>query len=109
MVTDCARELGFEKNQYLAVLHKDTRHQHLHIVTNRIGFDGKTLSDSNNYKKIAAYCRKMEEKYQMQKVLSPGRFLSKELKKMPRMDARKDQLKSDIKNLPGQFQNLPGI
>jgi hypothetical protein len=28
---------------------------------------------------------------------------------MPRMDARKDQLKSDIKNLPGQFQNLPGI
>ncbi|KAK6033651.1 relaxase/mobilization nuclease domain protein [Ostertagia ostertagi] len=97
MVSDCAREMGFEKNQYLAVLHKDTLHQHIHIVTNRIGFDGKTLSDSNNYKKIAAYCRKMEDKYQLQEVLSPGRFLSKELKKVPRMDARKEQLRSDIK------------
>lgn len=97
MVSDCAREMGFEKNQYLAVLHKDTRHQHLHIVANRIGFDEKTLSDSNNYKKIAAYCREMEVKYQLEKVLSPGRFLSKELKKVPRMDARKEQLKSDIK------------
>ena len=98
MVSECAKEIGFEKNQYLAVLHKDTRHQHLHIVANRIGFDRKTLSDSNNYKKIAAYCRKMEEKYQLQKVLSPGRFLSKDLKKVPRLDARNEKLKSDIKN-----------
>ena len=107
MVADCARELGFEKNQYLAVLHKDTRHQHLHIVVNRIGFDGKTLSDSNNFKKIAAYCRKMEEKYQLQKVLSPGRFLSKELKKVPRMDVRKEQLKVDIKNCLASSKTYP--
>lgn len=51
MAEDCSRALGFDKNQYIAVTHNDTTHLHLHIVVNRIGFDGKTISDSNNYKK----------------------------------------------------------
>ena len=78
MCEQCAREMGFEKNQYIAAKHIDTGHLHLHIVANRIGFDGRTVSDSNNYKKIAAYCRKMELKYELKQVLSPRKFLSKE-------------------------------
>src|SRR5688500_16115615 len=58
MVEDCAIDLGFEKNQYVAIHHNDTRHQHVHIVANRVGFDGKTVKDNNNFQKIAAYCRK---------------------------------------------------
>jgi hypothetical protein len=42
MCEQCAREMGFEKNQYIAAKHKDTGHLHLHIVANRIGFDGRT-------------------------------------------------------------------
>jgi len=60
MARECAKEMGFEDNQYIAVSHIDTKHQHLHIVANRIGYDGKVVSDSQNYKKIAQYCRKME-------------------------------------------------
>ena len=45
---ECAKDLGFEKNQYLVILHKDTGHPHLHIVSNRVGFDGKTVKDGNN-------------------------------------------------------------
>ena len=97
MVEDCAKELGFEKNQFIALTHKDTGHLHLHIVVNRVDFDGKTLSDSNNYKKIAAYCRKMELQYNLTQVLSPRAFLSKEMAATPRLDSRKEAMKTDIR------------
>ena len=37
MARECAQDLGFSNNQYVAVLHKDTEHPHIHIVANRIG------------------------------------------------------------------------
>jgi hypothetical protein len=92
----CAREMGFENNQYIAVQHLDTNHMHLHIVANRIGFDQRTVSDSNNYKKIASYCRKMELKYKLTPVLSPRLFLSKEQRLIPRNDKRKMQIRAHI-------------
>jgi len=73
----CAKDMGFENNQYVAIQHKDTSHEHLHIVANRVGFEKQTVSDSNSYKKIAALCRKMELKYELKQVLSPRRYLSK--------------------------------
>jgi hypothetical protein len=96
MVEECAEKMGFQNNQYVAVYHKDTNHQHLHIVVNRVGFDGKTLSDSHNFGKIAAYCRKMELKYQLKQVLSPRRYLSEEQRLLPRQDIRKELLKERI-------------
>jgi hypothetical protein len=98
MVQDCAKDFGFENNQFIAISHNDTAHQHLHIVANRIGFDKKTVSDSNSYKKMAAYCRKMEIKYNLQKVLSPKKFLAKELRKISRIDSRKEAIKKDIQD-----------
>ncbi|NCI49785.1 relaxase/mobilization nuclease domain-containing protein [Sediminibacterium roseum] len=97
LATDCAAEFGFDKNQFVAVLHNDTAHHHLHLIANRIGFDRKTVSDSNSYKKMAAYCRKMELKYDLEQVLSPKQFLSKELRNIPRIDERKSAIKSHIR------------
>ena len=96
VVEDCAKHFGFDRNQYLAVEHLDTKHQHMHIVANRIGFDGHTLSDSNSYKKIAEFCRQTELKYGLKLVLSPKRFLPAELRQIPRNDTRKEALKSNI-------------
>lgn len=45
----CAEAFGVADHQYLNILHKDTAQQHIHLVINRIGFDGKATSDSNNY------------------------------------------------------------
>jgi Relaxase/Mobilisation nuclease domain len=104
---NCANEMGFSQNQFVAVLHKDTSHQHLHIVVNRIGFDGKTLSDSNNYKKIADFCRKMELKHELQQVLNPRRYLAKELRNIPRFDQRKQRLKEDIKTCLMMAKDYP--
>jgi predicted site-specific integrase-resolvase len=96
VIEDCAKDLGFDANQYIGLSHNDTAHQHIHIVANRIGFDAKTVKDSNNYQKISAFCRKMETKHGLQQVLSPRRFLSQSLRNLPRHDQRKVQLQKDI-------------
>lgn len=102
----CAKDFGFENNQYVSVLHKDTNHQHLHIIANRIGFDKKTVSDSNNYQKTASFCRKMELKYNLRQVLSPKRYLSKEERLLPRNDERKKALTLAIRNAISNSKDL---
>ena len=104
---DCAKDMGFEKNQYIAVHHKDTTHQHLHIVANRVGFDRKTVSDSNSYQKVASCCRKMEQKFELKEVLSPRKFLSQKERLIPRHDLRKEQLKKDIQQALIETKSYP--
>jgi hypothetical protein len=41
------KNLGLEKNQYLATVHQSTGQQHVHIFANRIDSNGKALNDSN--------------------------------------------------------------
>jgi hypothetical protein len=91
-----AKDFGFENNQYVVIEHGDRRHQHLHIVANRVGYDARTVSDSNNYKRIANFCRSIEKKHQLEQVLSPRKFLSKEERMLPRQDIRKEALKEAI-------------
>jgi len=91
-----AKDFGFENNQYVVIEHSDRQHQHLHIVANRVGYDAKTVSDSNNYKRMANFCRTMERKHQLEQVLSPRKFLSKEERMLPRQDIRKEALKEAV-------------
>ena len=93
---DCAKDLGFDKNQYVAILHKDTDHQHVHIVANRVGYDGRAVSDSRNYQKMATFCRKMEQKHNLKQVQSPRQFMSPRDRLQPRQNQRLDKLRADI-------------
>ena len=94
IVDECANEFGFENNQFFSVRHLDTEHQHLHIVANRINLEGRTnVTDSNNFKKMAGFCRKMESKYGLLQVASPRAFLPKEQKLIPRNDSRKNNIR----------------
>lgn len=94
---DCAKTFGFDKNQFIVISHIDTAHQHIHIIANRIGFDKKTVNDSNSYQKIAKFCRDTELKYVLKKVLNPKRFMSPDDRDLPRYDRRKELLKIHIK------------
>lgn len=105
MCQDYAKDMGFDNNQYVAIHHKDTGHQHLHIVANRIGFDKRTVSDSNNFQKMAAYCRRMELKFNLTQVLSPRKFLPKEQRQIPRQDERKEKLKNSIQKTLQEVSN----
>jgi hypothetical protein len=62
---ECAKEFDVADNQYICVLHKDTKEQHIHIVANRVGFNGKVASDSNSYKRMAALFRRLEKQYNL--------------------------------------------
>jgi hypothetical protein len=93
-----AKEFEFDRNQYVVVTHADTEHEHLHIVANRTGYDGKTASDSNSYQRVAKTCRKMELAYGLEKVLSPNKFLKLEQRvaQSQRIDQRKEVLKKHL-------------
>jgi len=96
VLDQAARDMGYENNQWIAVAHHDSGHPHLHIVVNRVGFDGRTVSDSNNYKRIAGFCRRMEKELGLQPVQSPRRFLPVEERRKPRQDQRKERLRTII-------------
>jgi hypothetical protein len=96
IVRQMAKDFGFENNQYVVIEHGDRQHKHLHVVANRVGYDAKTVSDSNNYKRMANFCRSMEKKHHLEPVLSPRKFLSKEQRMVPRQDSRKEALKDVI-------------
>ncbi|RYE59199.1 MAG: relaxase/mobilization nuclease [Sphingobacteriales bacterium] len=63
---------GFNNNQYFIFRHFDADHPHLHLLVNRIGFDGSVVSDSNNYKRSEAILRQLEHKYDLMGV-APSR------------------------------------
>jgi hypothetical protein len=101
-----AKDFGFEHNQYVVIEHGDRQHQHLHIVANRVGYDAKTVSDSNNYKRMANFCRSIEKNHKLEQVLSPRKFLSKEQRMLPRLDTRKEALKDVVTKCLKQSTNM---
>lgn len=105
----CAEEFGVADHQYVSILHKDTKEQHIHIVANRVGFDGKAAKDSNSYRRMAALCRRLEKEYNLKRVLSPKAFLSPEQRHLPRHDQRKEKLRNDIRNTLQQVKNYPAF
>jgi hypothetical protein len=59
--------MGFNRgnNQYLVAQHHDSKHPHIHIIANRIGVDGKTVSDSWERRKAEAIMRQIEADYNL--------------------------------------------
>ena len=56
-------EMGYGDTQSLIVWHSDRQHPHLHICINRIGNDGKTISDRNEKYRSTKICRELTERY----------------------------------------------
>ena len=55
-------KMGFdlEKSQYTVTRHKDTKHDHCHIIANRVMLDGRVVSDSNSFKRSHEATRSAE-------------------------------------------------
>ncbi|WP_314817052.1 relaxase/mobilization nuclease domain-containing protein [Hoylesella nanceiensis] len=56
-------KMGYGDTQSLIVRHSDRQHPHLHICINRIGNDGKTISDRNEKYRSTKICRELTERY----------------------------------------------
>ena len=61
-----------DNHQFLVVKHND-KHPHFHIQVNRIGFDGKTLTDSNSKLRIGTACDKIEKEMGLDNYLQQTR------------------------------------
>lgn len=54
------RGLGLSENQAVVIRHDDRDHAHFHIAANRVGGDGKAVSDSKSYARIEDTLRQIE-------------------------------------------------
>jgi len=61
---------GFTQHQFIMFRHRDAGHPHLHILVNRIGYDGSVVSDSNDFSRSEKILRELEKKYQLTEVIS---------------------------------------
>lgn len=59
------QQMGYGDTQYLIVRHLDREHPHLHICINRIGNNGKTISDSNEKYRSTKVCKELTETNQL--------------------------------------------
>lgn len=65
------QRMGITDTQYLLVRHLDQPHPHCHLVYNRVGNNGQTISDKNIKIRNAKVCRALTEKYELH--LAPGK------------------------------------
>lgn len=56
-------KMGIKATQYVAVRHYDRNHPHLHIIYNRVGFDGKSIANNNLRFKSVKLCKELNAKY----------------------------------------------
>ncbi len=78
---DYLKESGYTNNQYMIFRHHDADHPHIHLLVNRISFDGRVVSDSNNFKKSEAVLRNLEIKYGLKQVQDSKKAETKAVKK----------------------------
>jgi hypothetical protein len=60
--------MGLDANQYLITRHLDTEHEHIHLLVNRVRFDGEVTSDSHDYRRHEILMRAIERDYSLQPV-----------------------------------------
>ena len=65
------QKMGITDTQYLLARHLDQPHPHCHLVYNRVGNNGQTISDKNIKIRNAKVCRELTEKHGL--YLAPGK------------------------------------
>lgn len=57
------KNMGYGNTQVLMVRHTDREHPHVHLIMNRIDFDGKRISDQNEKIRNVKICRELTAKH----------------------------------------------
>lgn len=95
LTQDHLKNLGLENNQYIAYVHNSTNNQHVHIIANRIDFEGKAHKDNLISKRAQESAEKLAKER--------GLFTAKEITQMKR-DMTKD-LRKEISQAYTQCRN----
>lgn len=65
-------EMGFDDG-WCGVVHRDSNHEHLHLMACRIDLNGKTVSDANDFRRAEAAIRGIERDFGLIAVPDPPR------------------------------------
>jgi hypothetical protein len=100
---DFLKKAGFtkENNQWSIILHKDTDTPHLHVIANRVGLDGKAVSDFYSKSNTVKWCKEIEKENGLVQVqeISKVKKMNKSLN--PRKTA-KGIIQEAIRELKGE-------
>lgn len=96
IAADYLEKTGLDKHQYLVVRHHDTIHEHIHIVSNRVGYDGAVASDKWCKNRTANICDKLEVKYGLTIARDQGRQKVISEDKIQAIKEVKSEIKSAI-------------
>ncbi len=66
---DYLMKMGFDNNQFIMYRHTDTRHEHIHIIANRVRYSGRVTSDSNIKIRSRKVLNGLEKKYGLTQIL----------------------------------------
>lgn len=72
---------GFAQHQFIMFRHHDAEHPHLHILVNRIDYDGKVISDSNDFARTEKILRELEKRFNLTEVISSKQALKRAVTK----------------------------
>lgn len=95
--------MGLEASQYVVVEHQDTDHRHLHIIANRVGSDGKAISDGNNYHRQTKLMRQIETKYGLTPLIEQQQRQS--LKNVPEHDRSRLTIRDQVRTCLSRSTN----
>ena len=63
----------FKLEQYVVIRHHDGKQEHFHIVANRVGYDGHTISDQFCAGRGVELSHKLEKDYNLTRALEVGK------------------------------------
>jgi len=88
-----------ENNQYVVIKHNDKDHSHCHIVANRVGFDGKAVSDYYYKSQTVKWAKELEKEYNLIKVQEIA--LAKKLEQTQTLNHDKKFIKEHVERAIG--------
>jgi hypothetical protein len=77
-------EMGFSTAAWCGVIHRDTDHEHIHLIACRIDENGKTISDANDFRRTEKVLRKIELDFGLSVIASS------KTKKLPELSQQPD-------------------
>lgn len=82
---DVLKPMGFDRSQFVVVRHTDTDLDHVHIVANRVRFDGICVSSSHDFRRSQKAAEAAERKHGL--VLCNHQRGAESLRENPTLDA----------------------
>jgi hypothetical protein len=103
---DWIRGMNLENTQYAVIRHTDTDHPHFHIIANRVGNDGRAISDSHNYARSQKLLRQLELKHELSVVEEQKQQQRLSLAHVPEPDQTRIGLRDEVRSLVASARSL---